>query len=274
MKKNLLRIGISTVIIIAFVFGIAFAAAASWKVVIKVKGDVESLKQGQTVWEKIWQSRMLKDGDKAKTGADSQAKIKFSDQSLVLIGSNTMVEISQFNVTDNLRTSKMKLDFGKIRAFVSKFMNGGSTFEVTTPNAVLAARGTEFYVEQIETPATSYFSTKLFASTSMQNLIGAQTSGDTKLAVFSGKVLVTSSIERYVVEAGNTAIITPQGSVYINPSSFAFPTTIPAVPGGDADLTHPKQSISSEAPVAPPAPPLFNPSASPAPAPAPCPGGG
>lgn len=271
MKKNLLRIGISAVIIFAFVLGVTFAAVSAWKVIIKVKGDVESLRQGQTAWEKVWQSRMLKDGDKVKTGQDSQARIKFSDQSLALIGSNTTVEISQFNATDTSRTSKLKLDLGKIRVFISKFINGDSTFELTTPNAVLAARGTEFYVEQTETAQSSYLNTKLFASAYIGNLLGAQTFGDTKIAVFSGKVLVTSPIERYFVESGQTALVTAKGSIYINPASFSFPTTVPAVPGGDADLIHPKQSLSSETPTIPPAPPIFNPSASPAPAPAPCP---
>lgn len=264
MKRKLLFIAFSFTMIALFIFGITFAAISSWKVVIKVKGNVESLKQNQTNWEKIWQSRMLQDGDKARTGQDSQAKIKFSDGSLALIGSNTTVEISQFNITDNSRISKLKLDFGKIRAFVSKFLGQDSTFEITTPNAVLAARGTEFYVEQINA-GQSLYNTKLFASINPEKLFVAQAMGATKLAVFSGKVLVTSPIERYVVEAGQTALVNAQGSIFINPASFTFPTTIPAVPGGDADLTHPTQSISNDTPNVQVAPPVFNPGATPHP---------
>lgn len=266
MKKKMLFTMLAFAIIACFIAAIAFAAAADWKLVIKIKGDVESQKQGLTAWDKIWQSRMLKDGDKARTGADSQARIKFGDQSVGLLGSNTTVEISQFDVTDTERTSKVKLILGKIRVFVSKFTGKKNTFEVVTPNAVLAARGTEFYVGYADENGQAFYKSKLLACSDMARLvtkyIGQASAANTRIAVFSGEVIVSSAIERYVITSGQTALVNAAGSITINPASFPFPAGAPAIPGGDADLMHPKQSLSDTEPstVKPPAqPPLYNP---------------
>ncbi|MFH1454526.1 MAG: FecR family protein [Armatimonadota bacterium] len=240
-KKTVLTI-LSILIITSVVVSTAFAASSAWKLVVRLKGDVESQKQGTDTWDKIWQSRMLKDGDKARTGDDSYGKIELSDGSITLIGSNTTVEMSQYNVTDNERISKMKLDKGMIRVFVTKFLTGKSTFEITTPNAVLAARGTEFYAEY--------------------GVPGAQVPTDTNLAVFSDAVLVTSATERYLIEQGQTASIDAKGTITINPATFTFPKGGPITPEvDDSALTHPGQSLDTSTelhPVMPP--PLFNPS--------------
>lgn len=234
-----------------------FALGRDWKLVIKVKGTVESQKAGQTGWDSIWSSRMLADGDKAKTLDDSRAKVKLADQSIFLIGSNSLVEMSQFKLTPESRIAKFKLLVGKIRVKAEKFLGGKSDFEITTPNCVLAARGTEFYVEQEK--------------------ISPNPGGDTKMIVFSGSVSVTSKTEHYVVEAGQTAIINTAGSIFVNPAGFMFPGRAAAPPTGDSDLTDPLGSISetrhdlSPPPGPPEPPPIYNPSVTPTPVPTPCP---
>lgn len=260
MKKNFAVTLIALFVVIAFAASLVFAASSAWKLVVRLKGDVESLRQGQTGWDKIWQSRMLKDGDQTRTGDDSFARIKFSDQSSVLIGPKSLVTIAQFDATDTTRVAKVKFDLGIIRVYVSKFLGSDSTFEVTTPNAVLAARGTEFYVEQ--TANQSANNNYLCYGGDLAYLMAQAAKTTTKLAVFEGQVTVTSAVERYVITTGQTALVNAAGSIFINPTNFTFPAGGPITPDIDVqDLTHPGQSLSNSPITAPPvAPPIFNPS--------------
>lgn len=258
MKKNWWIILILLSVFLLFSLSLeSKAVSGEWKLVVKVKGDVESQRADESVWNKIWQSRMLKDGDKARTLEDSMAKIKLADQSVLLIGSNSLVEISQFKVTDTARTANIKLILGKIRVSVENFLGGTSTFEIKTPNAILAARGTEFYVEQ-------------------DKAVKQDTSGATKLVVFDGDVLVTTATASFLVKEGQTALINTAGNIFINPQNFPYPHHISPPPQSDESLSNPSTTISEIAPPdsqAPPNIPIFNPGATPvsSPCPAPCP---
>lgn len=204
----------------------AFAVLPDWKLVVRVKGTVESQRQNFEQWDKIWRSRMLHDGDKARTLSDSAAQIRLADQSTINVGSDTVVEISKFVFTPEKRTSKIKLIMGKIRVGVEKFLGKESNFEITTPNAVLAARGTDFFV--------------------MYELGAQGGAGLTNLAVFEGNVAVTSAAQTTIIAAGNTAAITAQGAIILNPAGFVYPGAAgaPASMGADASLMQPGPSAA------------------------------
>lgn len=266
MKKIISVISVLVAVgFLALVIQPGLALDPSWKLVIKMAGTVETQKQGQTTWDSIWNSRMMSDGDKAKTLTDSRAKIKLADQSIIVIGSNSLVELSQFKLSPTDRIAKFNLLVGKMRSKVEKFMGGNSSFEVTTPNCVIAARGTEFYVEQqavamqqgVQGLSNNYVA-------SVPDLGGA-----TKIIAFFGDLLVTSRIESYVVPEGSTAIIDQKGSIYINPTNFQFPGG-PASPNiKDGDLSDPLTSVSEQREQLsppqgpPPEPPMFNPGVTP-----------
>jgi hypothetical protein len=87
--------------------------------------------------------------DVIETKDDSRTKAFFQDDSVLTVGTNSRVEINEYiyNPDDNVRKAIVKLMQGQVRALVSKvFKANGSKFEVHTPTAVAAARGTYFTV--------------------------------------------------------------------------------------------------------------------------------
>ena len=87
--------------------------------------------------------------DLIETQATSRAKAMFQDDSILTVGENSRVEISEhvYDPANNQRSTVLKLTQGKARALVGKlFAAAGSKFEIHTPTAVVAARGTYFVV--------------------------------------------------------------------------------------------------------------------------------
>jgi hypothetical protein len=87
--------------------------------------------------------------DIIETQRRSRTKALFEDDSLLTVGENSRIEIAEYiyNPKQNLRRSVVNLVQGRLRALVGKtFAAAGSKFEVHTPTAVVAARGTYFVV--------------------------------------------------------------------------------------------------------------------------------
>ena len=87
--------------------------------------------------------------DVIETHRESRTKAFFEDDSVLTVGENSLVEITEhiYDPDQNRRSMVVKLMQGKLRALVSKVFKGaGSKFEIHTPTAVAAARGTYFVV--------------------------------------------------------------------------------------------------------------------------------
>jgi hypothetical protein len=87
--------------------------------------------------------------DVIETHNESRTKAFFEDDSVLTVGENSRVEITEhvYNPDQNHRRMVVNLLQGKLRALVSKVFKGvGSKFEIHTPTAVAAARGTYFVV--------------------------------------------------------------------------------------------------------------------------------
>jgi len=87
--------------------------------------------------------------DVIQTQNESRTKALFHDDSMLTVGENSRVEIDEYiyNPEKNVRQAVVKLLQGQVRALVNKvFKANGSRFEIHTPSAVAAARGTYFTV--------------------------------------------------------------------------------------------------------------------------------
>ncbi len=87
--------------------------------------------------------------DVIETQNESRTKAFFEDDSILTVGENSKVEITEYiyKPDQNTRRTVVKLLQGQLRALVSKVFTGsGSKFEIHTPTAVAAARGTYFVV--------------------------------------------------------------------------------------------------------------------------------
>jgi hypothetical protein len=87
--------------------------------------------------------------DVIQTQDHARTKAFFQDDSILTVGESSRVEIDEYiyNPEENVRRAIVKLVQGQVRALVSKvFKANGSRFEIHTPSAVAAARGTYFTV--------------------------------------------------------------------------------------------------------------------------------
>ncbi|MDQ7822730.1 MAG: FecR family protein [Candidatus Eremiobacteraeota bacterium] len=251
MKKLKMMLVAMPILALMFVL-LAGAIQPEWKLVVKLFGTVESQKQNSADWIMINQARELKDGDKARTLADSRAKIQLADQSVVTLGSNTSVEIAQFQLKENKRIVELKMTLGRIRADVSKFFKGESSFEVKTKKAVLAARGTDFYVDVQEVGDAPQKPDSTSAAGLVASLGPLISDGETAqapgnagenvyLAVYEGSVQATVGNNTQTFYTGQTGLITPQGNIIFNP-----PQPPPPITGGQG-FSH-DQDMRNEGP--------------------------
>ncbi|MBI4400874.1 MAG: FecR domain-containing protein [Nitrospirae bacterium] len=87
--------------------------------------------------------------DIIETRKESRTKTLFDNDSVLTVGENSRVEITEYiyDPSQSTRSMVVKLVQGRLRALVGKvFAQSGSKFEVHTPTAVAAARGTYFVV--------------------------------------------------------------------------------------------------------------------------------
>jgi len=105
-------------------------------------GKVEVKRQGTEQWEKVEGGAKLAAGDSVKTNWRGKARIYTEDGSRVDIGSSASATLDA-DGAGGVNTT-IKLGFGMLKAWVRKAQR---KFEVRTPSAVCAVRGTEFEVE-------------------------------------------------------------------------------------------------------------------------------
>ena len=87
--------------------------------------------------------------DTYETKAKARLKLLFEDDSLLSLGEKTALQITEniFDPTQDRRSTIIDLLNGTVRVLVGKIFTGGdSRFEIHTPTAVAAARGTYFIV--------------------------------------------------------------------------------------------------------------------------------
>lgn len=86
--------------------------------------------------------------DRLMTGADSKASLFFINGATLDIGVSTDLEIRElyYRPSDALSISNFKMKLGRLRAFVGKFINPESRFEIETTTAVTGVIGTEQFV--------------------------------------------------------------------------------------------------------------------------------
>ncbi len=87
-------------------------------------------------------------GDDFRTGRDGYVTIRLADGSTLVLqpGSNLAIEEVRKSPLDSAQSAKFMLQSGRVEATVPKQTTSGARFEVRTPIAVAAVRGTKFRV--------------------------------------------------------------------------------------------------------------------------------
>ena len=148
MIRNVSTMIRGIVLVVAVTIGSNGAEAAEIGVITFVQGQVTVAHlQSPPIPAKFRDD--IRFQDVIETRQASRTKALFQDDSVLTVGESSRVEITEyiFNPHEDRRSVLINLVSGKVRALVGKvFAKPGSRFEVHTPTAVAAARGTYFVV--------------------------------------------------------------------------------------------------------------------------------
>ncbi|MEZ5581859.1 MAG: FecR domain-containing protein [Candidatus Competibacteraceae bacterium] len=116
--------------------------------VLDVRGEVEvsSGETGKTAPLEV--EHVLQAGDTIRTGPESSVRLKFHDDSELLLQADSTLTLETLHVYANsgLVDAQMHLQRGRLEAQATTRRDPAIRYEIRTPSAVAAVRGTEFRV--------------------------------------------------------------------------------------------------------------------------------
>jgi len=125
--------------------------------ITSITGDVQIIRGGNTI--KAAQGNQVQAGDRLKTGPGANVAVTLADKSRFELGESAEMTIDRHTVdAAGFGTTRLGLLAGVVRSFVAKTVGARpADYQVHTPNAVGAARGTRFDTSyQTNTPRTAF----------------------------------------------------------------------------------------------------------------------
>ena len=163
-----------------------------------VKGRVEVQRGGTGQFAALAPTGIVAVGDVVRTGNDGSAEFTWADKTRWRLAPNTRLTIARASANSAKKSeiSLFKLDAGKVFVRVVKSLTPDSKFEVETPTAVAAVRGTVFSVEV--------------------------KAGQTCVETFAGHVKVSSQGREAMVDPGREGVVGAGPINLENASGAAF----------------------------------------------------
>ena len=124
--------------------------------VLSVTGEVNLQISNSKTLKALSTKQLVKIGDTLITGENGSALIQFADNSTLLLQKNSRVVFNTLSVygQSGMVDTQIRLQQGRIETAVKPLRGSISRFEITTPAAVAAVRGTAFRVAYTETQQT------------------------------------------------------------------------------------------------------------------------
>jgi FecR protein len=136
----------SAILAMLLLLAVSANAQTSAGTITAVSGSVEILRAGRTLKAAV--GTPVEVGDQLKTGAGANVAVMLSDQSRFELGESSQMTIDTHTVGAGSATTRLGLTMGSLRNWVAKLASGNAAnYEVHTPNAVGAARGTMYDVQ-------------------------------------------------------------------------------------------------------------------------------
>ena len=148
--------------------------------ILSVQGNAELLLANGNFLYKLSPGTLIHLGDHLKSGNDSSVAVKFADNSILTLHSDSSIRfdhLSAHGVT-GMVDSRLHLLEGRMDTRVIPASGPGSRFEIKTPSAISAVRGTEYRALVIPESQSS------------------------NIEVLKGKVLVTGAQKKKLINAG------------------------------------------------------------------------
>lgn len=150
----------------------------------------------------------LESGDKVKLDHDSSMRLKLDDDKYIMVEENSILSIQAEGSDKDSKTS-ITLEQGAITNEIQNKLNGESTYEVNSPNSIMAVRGTIFRAEGF-VDETGRHQTKIstFDGTVGFQPVAPDGSKEKEILVEAGKESVVQSTQdgiRYLKEPSDIA---------------------------------------------------------------------
>lgn len=147
------------ILLAVLVLGLPSSASSSGAILKEVRGKVLVRAQGEKKFERASAGAPLLFGDEIKSLRSSSAHVVFSNGDVVLIKQNT-----QFILKGDEKKTFLSFSFGEFLIGLKRKLGDGESFQVKTPAAVAAVRGTLFWGLSDDKSATTYASFGNFIS--------------------------------------------------------------------------------------------------------------
>ena len=117
-------------------------------IVVSVTGDVSLKASDNNTIKSLISKRTVNIGDTLSTGENGSALIQFADGSSLLVQKNSQVIFNALSVYGDtgMVDTQLRLQKGRVETAVKPLRGSVSRYEITTPAAVAAVRGTKFRV--------------------------------------------------------------------------------------------------------------------------------
>ncbi len=119
-------------------------------------GEVRLLHAEQEIWVPAKTKMPVYVGDKINTQAESRCEIKLTDGSIIRIGENSQFDFEKSLLTSKKRSFEASLAQGKVWANIVSLV-WGEKFEIKSPTAVCAIRGTVYSFEADSTTRVAVY---------------------------------------------------------------------------------------------------------------------
>jgi ferric-dicitrate binding protein FerR (iron transport regulator) len=110
------------------------------------EGSVFVMRPGETGWISGEAGMILEEDYKIKTGGGGYASITFFEGSTIELEEGTEIFLSELGIDDSATRITIEQGLGKTISRVKKLVDPASSYEVETPAAVAAVRGTTLSV--------------------------------------------------------------------------------------------------------------------------------
>ena len=138
------RIICATAIVLTVIFAAQMSAAQEVVGAIAKVTGAATLERGGNELE-VAVAMRVSIGDKIRTMKNAQVSVTFSDGSSAKLGESSSLTIDRYALSGSMRKSALlALWGGHLRTIVKVVAGAAPNFEVHTPNAITAVRGTDF----------------------------------------------------------------------------------------------------------------------------------
>lgn len=148
-KKKWIIILFGIVAVLGIGIGLFFVLGKKdgYRVIQIYELDGEATLERKGVGEmEAYENLMLKQEDLLRTKADSTLRLKMDEDKFMLLDPETEIQLFASGNSKNSKTD-IKLNYGAVTVDIREKLSEKSSYEITTPNSVMAVRGTVFCVK-------------------------------------------------------------------------------------------------------------------------------